>query len=75
MERNQPGVNPMQEAKRIAATPAGQELIRLLQRSGGDDLKQAMERAAAGDYAGAQKTLSALLQTKEAKKLLEQLGR
>lgn len=75
MERNQPGANPIQEAKRIAATPAGQELIRLLQRSGGDDLKQAMERAAAGDYSGAQKTLSALLQTSEAQKLLDQLGR
>ena len=75
MERNQPGTDPMQEARRIAATPAGQELIRLLQKQGGNDLKQAMERAAAGDYSSAQKTLSALLNDPEAKKLLNKLGR
>ena len=75
MERNQPGANPMQEAKRIAATPAGQELIRLLQRSGGNDLKQAMEKAAAGDYSGAKDAISALLKDPEAKKLMDQLGR
>lgn len=75
MERNQPGANPMQEAKRIAATPAGQELIKLLQKQGGTDLKQAMDRAAAGDYSAAQKALSSLLQNPEAKKLLDQLGR
>ena len=75
MERNQPGANPIQEAKRIAATPTGRELIRLLQKQGGTDLQQAMERAAAGDYSGAQKALSVLLQDPETKKLLEQLGR
>ena len=75
MERNQSQSNPMQEAKRIAATPAGQELIKLLQRTGGDELKQAMAKAATGDYTGAQKALSALLQDPEAQKLLNQLGR
>lgn len=75
MERNQPGTDPMQEARRIAATPAGQELIRLLQKQGGNDLKRAVERAAAGDYSGAQRTLSALLADPEAKKLLDRLGR
>jgi len=75
MEHNQPGTNPMQEARRIAATPAGQELIRHLQRSGGTDLKQAMEKAAAGDYSAAKAAISALLKDPEAKKLMEQLGR
>ena len=75
MERKQPGANPIQEAKRIAATPAGRELIRLLQKQGGTDLQQAMERAATGDYSGAQKARSVLLQDPETKKLLEQLGR
>ena len=75
MERNQPGANPIQEAKRIAAPPAGRELIRLLQKQRGTELQQAMERAAAGDYSGAQKALSVLLQDPETKKLLEQLGR
>jgi len=75
MERNQTGADPIQEARRIAATPAGQELIRLLQKQGGTDLKQALAKAAAGDYSHAQKALSDLLQTQEAKKLLDQLGR
>ena len=75
MERKQPQPGPIQEARRIAATPAGQELVKLLQRNGGDELKQAMAKAAAGDYSGAQKALSALLQDPEAQKLLNQLGR
>ena len=75
MERNQPGSDPIREARRIAATPAGQELVRLLQRTGGEELKQAMAKAAAGDYSAAQKALSALLQDPEAQKLMNQLGR
>ena len=75
MEQNKSGLDPIQQAKQIAGTPAGQELIRLLQRSGGADLKKAMEKAAAGDFTQAKETLSALLDTPEAKKIMEQLGR
>ena len=75
MERTNPGTDPITQAKQIAATPAGQELIRLLQKSGGTDLQQAMEKAAAGDISQAKATLSALLQNPEAQKLLKQLGR
>lgn len=65
----------MAEAMRIAQTPAGRQLIGILQQKGGDDLRQAMEKAAAGDYAQAKQTINALLDSPEIKKLLEQLGR
>ena len=64
----------MQQAMKIAQSAAGQQLIQLLQLHGGQELRTAMEKAAAGDYAYAQKTISALMQDPEAKKLLEQLG-
>lgn len=65
----------IQEALRLAGTPAGQQLLALLQKNGGDDLKNAMDRAAAGDYTQAKQALSALMQDPEALKLLQQLGR
>lgn len=64
----------MQEAMRLANTPAGQQLLRMLQQNSADQLQQAMSSAAAGDYTQAKKTLSALLDTPEARRLLEQMG-
>lgn len=75
MEKNGNNQNPMQEAMKIAATPAGQELIKLLQQNGGDELRQAMAKASAGDYTQAKQAITSLLNSPEAKKLLEQLGR
>ena len=65
----------IQEAMRLAGTPAGQQLLNLLQKNGGDELQQAMAKAAAGDYKQAKKALSALLDDPEVKKLMQQLGR
>ena len=67
--------NLMLEAMKIAATPAGKQLMALLQKQGGNDLQNAMEKAAAGDISQAQKAIASLLDNPEAKKLLEQLGR
>ncbi len=64
----------VQEALRLAKSPAGQQLLAMLQRSDSGQLKQAMDLAAAGDYTQAKDTLSSLLSSPEAKKLLEQLG-
>ena len=58
----------------LAQSPAGQQLIALLQRNGGGTLQEAISKASAGDYTQAQKTISALLDTPEAKELLQQLG-
>ena len=65
---------PIQEAMKLAKDPTAQELIRLLQRNGGDSLRQAMEKAAAGDYTQAKKALQHLMESPEAKDLLRQLG-
>lgn len=65
----------IQEAMRLAGTPAGQQLLALLQKNGGDSLKTAMDQAAAGNYEQAKKALSSLLADPEAKKLLDRLGR
>ena len=67
--------NLIQEALRLANTPAGQQLLALMQQTGGDGLSKAMTSAAAGNYAQAKQALSSLLADPEARKLQEQLGR
>ena len=64
----------IQQAMKLAQSSAGKQLIQLFQLHGGQELRAAMEQAAAGNYNNAQKTISALMQNPEAKKLLEQMG-
>jgi len=65
----------MQELLRIISSPAGQQLIAMLQKNGGDDLQNAIQQAANGNFSDARKTVSSLLNDPDARKLLEQLGR
>lgn len=65
----------MQQAMLLAGTPAGQQLIALLQKNGGAEFHQAMAKAAAGDFEQAKRIISATLSSKEAQELLKQLGR
>lgn len=71
MQNNQDAIR---EALRMAQSPAGQQLMRMLQQSGGENLENAMNRAAAGDYGDAKKVLNQLLADPQARKLLEQMG-
>lgn len=64
----------MQEVMRLAQSDTGQQLLALLKRENGAALQQAMDQAAAGDYAQVQKTISSLLTSPEAQALLRQLG-
>lgn len=64
----------MQEAMRLAKSPAGQQLLAMLQRSDTGEIQKAMDQAAAGDYAQAKQTMSSLLASPEIQKLLQQLG-
>jgi len=57
----------------LAQSPAGQQLISYLQQHGGQDLKNAISKANAGDLTGAKQQLSSILSTKEAQNLLKQL--
>lgn len=65
----------MQEAMRLANSPAGRQLIQLLRQTGNENMQKAMNSAASGDYESAKKLLSEMLNTPEAKKIMEQLGR
>ena len=64
----------VQEAMRFANTPAGQELISLLQQADHSQIQKAMSQASTGDLSSAQKTLSNILSSPEAQKLIKQLG-
>lgn len=64
----------MQEALRLAKSPAGQQLLTLLQQSDPDALKKAMQQASAGDYGQIQQTLAPLLASEDIQKLLRQMG-
>ncbi len=75
MQNRSDNPNPMQEAMKIASTPAGQQLMQYLRQSGGEELKQALSSAAAGNYDQAKQAIQSLLSAPEAKKLLDQLGR
>lgn len=63
-----------QDILRIARSPAGQQLIALLQQKGGNELQNAIQDASGGDYGKAKASISQILSTPEAKALLEQLG-
>ena len=64
----------MEEIMRLAKSPAGQQLIALLQKQDSGKLEQAVLHAKTGDYAQAGQTLSAMLSSSEAQKLLKELG-
>ena len=69
--QNQPS---MQEMLRMAASPAGKQLIALMQQKGGEDLQKAMKLAATGDYVQAKKAMESVLSDPQAQKLLKELG-
>lgn len=62
-----------QDIMRMAASPAGQQLIALLRRQGGSDFQKAMTNAASGNYADAKRAIESLMNDPQAQKLLKQL--
>ena len=72
--QNNSGDFSIQDALRLAKSPAGQQLINLLKNADSSAVQKAMEQANAGDYSQARQSLSALLQSEDAKNLLRQLG-
>lgn len=63
-----------EDAKRLAQSPAGQQLIALLKQRDSGQIDTAMQKAADGDYAQASQILSRLLSDPQAMQLLSQLG-
>ncbi len=64
----------MEQAAKLANTPAGQQLYHMLQQQQGASLQSAIAKANAGDYRELQQTVSALMDSPEAQALLKKLG-
>jgi len=64
----------MEQAMAFAASPAGKQLIELIQQKAGADLSKAQAHAAAGDMEQAKQELSSLLADPRIKALLQQFG-
>ena len=62
----------MAELTKIAATPAGRKLLRLLQQKQGPELKRALDT---GDLQQAKAIVKSFMADKEAQALLKNLGR
>lgn len=65
----------MQEALQLAKTPAGQQLLAMLQQADKQALQQVMQQATSGNYQEASKNLNKLLSTPEAQNLMKELGK
>lgn len=72
---NLPNHVSMQEVLRMAASPAGQQLIAMLRKQSDSDFQAAMSSAASGDYTQAKQAIEKLMADPQALKLLKQLGR
>lgn len=66
-------VPDLRQLMKLAQSPAGQQLLRLLKQQDGSTLDAAAKKAASGDYTQALEALSGFLNTPEAKALLAQL--
>ena len=65
----------MEDAMKLAKSPAGKQLISLLNQTDSRAVSQAMEQARSGDYSAAGQSLNKLLNNPEVQKLLKELGR
>lgn len=73
MQKNS-GNFSMEEAMRLAKSPAGQQLISHLQEQDPDTLNKAMAEASGGNYTEAKQILSSLMQDKNIQQLIKQFG-
>ena len=64
----------MEQIAALANSPAGQQLLALIRQSGGGELRQAAEKASAGDLAGAKALLGPVLADPRIRALLGSLG-
>ena len=69
-----PGGFSMEQAMAFAASPAGQQLIRMLQQQNGAEFSKAQQYAAAGNMDGARSELASLLKDPKVLAILKQFG-
>lgn len=63
------------EIKKVMGSKEGRELLRLLQRSGGDALRRAAEAVKSGDWERAKKIMQPVAESPEAAALIDQINR
>ena len=64
----------MEDVMRLAKSPAGQQLLAMLKQEDNAKLEQAVKQAKTGDFSQAGQTLSAMLSSPEAQRLMKELG-
>ena len=62
------------DVMRMASSPAGQQLLAILRQGDSAKLEQVIAQAKAGDFSKASQTLSGMLSSPEAQKLMKELG-
>ncbi|MBO5050184.1 MAG: hypothetical protein J6C41_07130 [Oscillospiraceae bacterium] len=68
-----PSKQDIEKAMQFAKSPQGQRLIHILQQKGGQSVEDAKKQAENGNFADAQKTLSAVLNDAQIQKLLKEM--
>lgn len=63
----------MQDALRMAQSPAGQQLLAMLRSGDSGQLQQVMDLAKSGDMANASTALQTMLSSTQAQQLLKQM--
>lgn len=63
----------MHQLRKLAHSPAGQQLMETLKQSGSADVEKAASAASAGNWEQAKQALSALLESPDVRQLLRQL--
>ncbi len=71
--KKDPNAISMENIRRLAQSPAGQQLYAMLKAQNGAQLDTAMSQAASGDYSKAKDTLSALLSSPQVLAVLQQM--
>ncbi len=72
MEKNSANFS-VEEAMKLAATPAGQQLVAFLRQQNSTALQQAAQQATTGNMGGAQQALSQLLGDPRVRELLTKI--
>ena len=70
---NEYGGIDLSELMKIAGSPAGQELIALIQKNKDEHFEEAMLQARSGDFSQAKEMLRQMLSSKEAQDLLKEI--
>lgn len=72
--QNDPKNFSVEDVKRLVKTPAGQQLISMLQKADTNAIKEAMKQATDGNMEQAKQALEPMLNSPEIQQLLRQLG-